>query len=122
MADVHLPPVVTDVRDCVYFAGHSEEFFKAMDDLKPYILLFVSNDSAVFKLYADEIDVMELRNKLERLNNLGYYADPPALYCWKFLGMTMLEMEALMISWNTSRAKCSRVEIPIHFLTDRPTV
>ena len=104
MANVHLPPVITDVRDCVYFSGHPKEFFEAMDDLKPYVLLTVSNDCASIRLYTgtDVIDLVEFRKKLERLNNLGYHVKT-AWHCKKIMGLTVVEMEDLRISWNTSK-------------------
>lgn len=99
MAEVYLGPIITDARDCVYLASHSETFFKAMDDLKPYVLTVVSNNYAHFRLIRDEvIDLVDLRKKFECLNNLGYKTDI-TFSVRTFIARVEVEMSDLVISW-----------------------
>lgn len=99
MANVYLEPIITDARDSVYLASHPETFFKAMDDLKPYVLTVVSNDYAHFRLTWDGvIDLVDLRKKLKHLNDLGYKTDI-TFSARFFMGMSTIEMSDLVISW-----------------------
>ena len=99
MADIHLTPIITDARDSVYLASHPEAFFKAMDALKPYVLTVVSNNYAHFRLIRDEaIDLVDLRKKLKHLSDLGYKNDITFSASF-FMGMSMIEMSDLVISW-----------------------
>lgn len=99
MANIYLGPIITDARDSIYLASHPETFFKAMDALKPYILTVVSSDCARFRLIRDEdIDLVDLRKKLEHLNDLGYKTNI-TFSARFFMGMSMIEMSDLVISW-----------------------
>ena len=98
MANVYLEPIITDARNSVYLASHSETFFKAMDALKPYILTVVSNDCAHFRLIRDEVDLVDLREKLKHLNNLGYKTNI-TFSTRIFMGIQVNEMSDLVISW-----------------------
>ena len=109
MAEVYLEPFITDARDCVYLASHPETFFKAMDDLKPYVLTVVANDYAHFRLIRDDVvDLVDMRKKLKHLNNLGYRTDI-TFTVRTFMGNVWLEMSDLKISWPDSRhsSRCS---------------
>lgn len=99
MANVYLEPIITDARDCVYLASHPETFFKAMDALKPYILTVVSKNYAHFRLIPDkDIDLVDLRKKLEHFNNLGYKTNI-TFSVRIFGGRVAFEMSDLVISW-----------------------
>ena len=99
MANVYLEPIITDARDSIYLASHPETFFKAMDALKPYILTVVSSDYAHFRLIRDgAIDLVDLRKKLEHLNNLGYQTNI-TFSVRIFIGRVEFEMSDLVISW-----------------------
>lgn len=99
MANVYLEPIITDARDCIYLASHSETFFKTMDALKPYILTVISKNYAHFRLIRDGvIDLVDLRKKLEHLNNLGYKTNI-TFSVRIFGGRVEHEMSDLAISW-----------------------
>ena len=99
MANVHLEPFITDARDCIYLASHPETFFRAMDDLRPYVLIVVFSDCAHFRLIRDGvIDLVDLRKKLEHLNNLGYETNI-TFSVRIFMGRVEHEMSDLVVSW-----------------------
>ena len=105
MANVYLEPVIMDARDSVYLASHPETFFKAMDVLKPYVLTLVSSNYAHFRLIRDRdkaIDLVDMRKKLEHLNNLGYRTNI-TFSIRIFMGLVEFEMSDLVISWNNSK-------------------
>ncbi len=102
MANIHLEPIITDVRDSVYLASHPETFFKAMDDLKPYILMEISANCLRIKLTSDVIDLKKLRANMERLNNLGYWCDT-AIYTRSYKGTTFIGLDDLSISWSNNK-------------------
>lgn len=102
MANVYLEPIITDARDSVYLASHPETFFKVMDALKPYVLTVVSKDYARFRLIREDIDLVDLRKKFERLNNLGYKTNITFSASF-FMGKAIIKMSDLVISWQLDR-------------------
>ncbi len=102
MANIHLEPIITDARDCIYLTSHSEMFFRVMDDLKPYVLMEISANCLRIKLASDVIDLKKLRANMERLNNLGYHTDT-AIYSRSYRGMTFVGLDDLSISWPSNK-------------------
>ena len=81
------------------FHINPKKFFKEMDALKPYILTVVSKNYAHFRLIRDKaIDLVDLRKKLEHLNNLGYKTNI-TFSVRIFGGRVAFEMSDLVISW-----------------------
>lgn len=102
MPAINLPPFITDVMDCPRLSGFPEDFFKVLDDLKPYILMAVLENCLRIKLTSDAIDIEKLRANLERLNNLGYHTDT-AIYTRTYMGTTFVGLDDLSISWSNNK-------------------
>ena len=87
-------------------AGHSEDFFKAMDDFKPYVLLEVSDNHLIIKRLADYINVDDIRKTLMKLINLGYRVDANVVLRAYWSGaIKRVELEPVRIEWDRGREK-----------------
>ncbi len=115
MSSVKLPPQPFDLRGCRFIIGnHREDFFEALDIIKPYVVIEVSSTHAIIKPIAEVLSVDDIKKMTLKLADLGYRVDANAIYKTYWDGaFRRIELEPIVINWDIKMNNIGRHEIDV---------
>lgn len=106
-------PTLNDSHVLAIIGAHPEEFFEAMKEFEPYIIIRVGATELEIKLKNSYVDLEKLRATFKRLDSLGYHPyDHTSIYTMPN-GVQVVELDSITIDWK-GRGEVGGQVMPTH--------
>lgn len=102
-------PTLNDSNVLAIIGNHPEEFFKAMKEFEPYILIRAAATGLEIKPRNSYVDLEKLGATFEHLKRLGYHPEAHNSTYTMPNGRRMIDLDSITIDWKKECDKSEKV-------------